>query len=694
MSENAIKSAKLVTQESMTNERIENREKKIKTGFRRLDRELNGGISKGLIVLGAGPSGGKSTFALQLAQSIASSDQNVPVLYYSLEMADARIISKLISRKMFLLERKDKTHKTHVTSDDLFNSEKADFVLKTHGEAFQKARRSVMNLEHLYIIEEPFCARQIKEQVLAFAEEQKKRDETMKPPFVIVDYLQIIPPDKEKTGRPRLGSEKQQVEENLEEMKVLAKEMPVLLISSLKRGGYSSAKSTPIEMEAFKESGGIEYSADLLLGLQYTACDGGESCDTSTEKRKSPREVSIRILKQRYGSSDETVRFHYYSAYDYFEEAVDPKGFLDEDLPVEKAERAAPPSIVARGITQGISYMNNTKVANEIRKGIAQTGKDKDGKDIENLCVVSRVKKRKHLSITYTISNPLSCLACDVADAIYTLWRTSESTFFTTGQVLRALSCDPGQTVTDQKKIEINHCIYRLMNTKINIDCTEEMKGREKITSKETMKFDGNYLSAEDETEGAAFTDKDNEESKAKKMKMNRKYRFDGDNPMPLYAYAATVGQFVTVPNSLLAMPEEAGKKLVQDTMENIMIKRYLIRRLETIRYNNNMKSRSFRYLRAPHGADPGMISQLDVKRDDFESGAAWRHKCKNIRTVTEKLLDHYVKMGYIQSYQVEGEEGVSFAHRPKDPGNFVRGAGGHKVKSDAEMQADPSEME
>ena len=44
----------------------------------------------------------------------------------------------------------------------------------------------------------------------------------------------------------------------------------VLLISSLGRSSYK----IPVQIDSFKESGSIEFSADTLLGIQFSACQG------------------------------------------------------------------------------------------------------------------------------------------------------------------------------------------------------------------------------------------------------------------------------------------------------------------------------------------------------------------------------------------------------------------------------------
>jgi replicative DNA helicase len=69
--------------------------RKTPTGFQQLDAGLGGGLSSGLHCLGAVSSLGKSTFALQMADSMAL--RGCGVIYYSLEMSSGDINAKSIS---------------------------------------------------------------------------------------------------------------------------------------------------------------------------------------------------------------------------------------------------------------------------------------------------------------------------------------------------------------------------------------------------------------------------------------------------------------------------------------------------------------------------------------------------------------------------------------------------------------------
>ena len=72
----------------------------IPTGFKNFDSILDGGLYEGVYILGAIPSLGKTTLALQIADQIAEAGEDV--LIFSLEMARRELMAKSISRLTLL----------------------------------------------------------------------------------------------------------------------------------------------------------------------------------------------------------------------------------------------------------------------------------------------------------------------------------------------------------------------------------------------------------------------------------------------------------------------------------------------------------------------------------------------------------------------------------------------------------------
>ena len=91
--------------------------------------------------------------------------------------------------------------------------------------------------------------------------------------------------------------------------------LPVIAVSSLNRMSYGQR----ISMEAFKESGAIEYSSDVLIGLQLRGA-GEATFDPTEAKKKNPRQIEAVILKNRNGRVGEKIEFEYYPMFNYFTE--------------------------------------------------------------------------------------------------------------------------------------------------------------------------------------------------------------------------------------------------------------------------------------------------------------------------------------------------------------------------------------
>ena len=104
-------------------------------------------------------------------------------------------------------------------------------------------------------------------------------------------------------------NDKQNVDRAVFELKRLSRtyKIPVIAISSLNRGSYSS----DICMAAFKESGAIEYSSDVLIGLQLEIQKDKDKKDSTTDKGffvfKASPDRTVEILAKPPNETDYIV---------------------------------------------------------------------------------------------------------------------------------------------------------------------------------------------------------------------------------------------------------------------------------------------------------------------------------------------------------------------------------------------------
>lgn len=270
-------------------------------------------------MLGAHSSMGKSTLALQMAQNISA--QGIPVFYYSMEMRKVNIVAKALSREVFV----QSDHQKSISGNDLLSAKRRQIFDEDTWGLIEDARQIVKEeARNLYIVEDLEAASvsglSIYEDVTRLAEKGNA--------VVFVDYLQIIAAEvRDESGRrqPYAGDIRTAVDQNVKLLRRLANEMaiPVVIINSMNRGSYGKT----ISASAFKESGSIEYTADVVLALQFSVFrekviekNGEIICDA--EKTRNPRQIDLIVLKQRYGQCglDAYTAFQYYAGNDYFEE--------------------------------------------------------------------------------------------------------------------------------------------------------------------------------------------------------------------------------------------------------------------------------------------------------------------------------------------------------------------------------------
>lgn len=282
----------------------------ISTGFFNLDNILDGGLYEGLYILGAISSLGKTTLALQLADNLAKAGQDV--LIFSLEMSRRELIAKSISRLTYLLADNKADAKTTrgITTGARYagySREEKALINKAIGNYKEYA-------QHIYIHEGigDIGVEKVKEVV------QQHISITGNKPVVILDYIQILAPYD-----PR-STDKQNTDKAVLELKRLSRDykITVLGISSFNRDSYKAGGGVnqgKVSMTDYKESGALEYSADVLLGLEFASA-GTKEYDERTEKKKNPRQIRLVVLKNRNGRAWENCNFNYSPLFNYYGE--------------------------------------------------------------------------------------------------------------------------------------------------------------------------------------------------------------------------------------------------------------------------------------------------------------------------------------------------------------------------------------
>lgn len=280
----------------------------IKTGFNNLDKET-GGLYPGLYVVAAISSLGKTTFCHQLSDQLAK--QGHHVLFFSMEMSRLEMVTKSLARKTAQTD-----FENAVTSLAIRKGYLPPQVMRAKNDYLAEVGDRISIIEG----DPSTTVSYIRRYLMEYIERTGAR------PVVFVDYLQIIPPEKDERGRTQ--SIKENVDNAVTTLRQLCRDLylTIFAISSVNRGNYL----TPIDFESLKESGGIEYGADAVWGLQLQ-CLNDDLFDKQGDIKKkrevvrvakndTPRKIELLALKNRTGNPSFRCYYNYYSKYDLFTE--------------------------------------------------------------------------------------------------------------------------------------------------------------------------------------------------------------------------------------------------------------------------------------------------------------------------------------------------------------------------------------
>ncbi len=210
----------------------------IDTGYIDLNKKTFGLQKSDLIIIAARPSMGKTTFAMNICENIAIS-QNKPVLIFSLEMPSEQIIIRIISSLSRVNQNKIKTGK--LNNNDWARITSTINILKKKKNIF---------IDDSCIL----TPTDIRSRTRKIYKENKGLS------LVMIDYLQLM---KSSTYLDNRALEIADISRSL---KFLAKELkiPIIALSQLNRLSEQRIDKRPVNSD-LRESGSIEQDADLIM---------------------------------------------------------------------------------------------------------------------------------------------------------------------------------------------------------------------------------------------------------------------------------------------------------------------------------------------------------------------------------------------------------------------------------------------
>lgn len=215
-----------------------------------------------LIIVGARPAVGKTSFGLDVARDIAIRQQ-LPVVFHSLEMSRKEITDRVVSAE------------ARVPLTNLIGHTATD----EHWLKIAKAQSALS--------EAPLIIDDTARLTLGDLRASVRRH---KPRLVVVDYLQLA------TLNPGAQSRREALEEFSRGLKILAKaeQVPVIALAQLNRGPELRADKRPY-MSDLREAGAIEQDGDVILLLHRE--------DMHDKDSNRAGEADVIIAKQRNGGT-------------------------------------------------------------------------------------------------------------------------------------------------------------------------------------------------------------------------------------------------------------------------------------------------------------------------------------------------------------------------------------------------------
>ena len=257
----------------------------IPTGLPTLDAITTGLNRANLIIVGARPGMGKTSFALNLARNVALK-QNRKVAFFNLEMSKEEMVNRLLSAEARVSGKKLRTGM--LSTDEWMRIADAAGVLC----------KIPLYLDDTAAITVP----EIKARLM------REGDVS----FVVIDYLGLMKSAEKAENRV------QEVSKITRDLKVMAKELdiPVMACAQLSRGPEKQATNHRPGLSDLRDSGSIEQDADQVLFLYREEYYKGQTDDpTNVETGTS----EVIVAKNRHGDLG-TVKMAFAGEFTQFSE--------------------------------------------------------------------------------------------------------------------------------------------------------------------------------------------------------------------------------------------------------------------------------------------------------------------------------------------------------------------------------------
>lgn len=257
--------------------------KGIPMGFSKID-EITSGLNKSdLILIGARPAMGKTSFALNIARNVSMTGKKV--VFFSLEMSNEQLASRVLSTEARVESNK-------LRSGDISSEEWVRLA-----EATERLNKCELYFDDTASITVP----EIKSKI--------KRARNVD--CIVIDYLGLMESAKKKENRV------QEVTEITRSLKMLAKDMriPVVCCAQLSRGPEKNGKASNRPMLSdLRDSGSIEQDADIVMMLYR---EGYYKSSSKDADQIDMTQADVDVAKNRHGPTG-LIKLHWDAQYTLF----------------------------------------------------------------------------------------------------------------------------------------------------------------------------------------------------------------------------------------------------------------------------------------------------------------------------------------------------------------------------------------
>ena len=239
-----------------------------RTGFSGLDRVLVQMGAGDLVLVGARPGMGKTSFVMNIAVNVAKATKK-SIAVFSLEMAGEQLVNRMLSSEAMV-------DSYALRSGDIKREDWERIAVATA--ELSGCDMYIDDTSNITVTDMKSKLRRIKNLGL-----------------VVIDYLQLM-----QSGR-HIENRTQEVGDISRNLKIMAKELgvPIICCAQLSRGPESRTSKKPM-LSDLRESGSIEQDADIVLFLYRD--EYYKDQNENNKEQNNSNQAEVIVAKNRHGS--------------------------------------------------------------------------------------------------------------------------------------------------------------------------------------------------------------------------------------------------------------------------------------------------------------------------------------------------------------------------------------------------------